>query len=89
MFKLQSSSKYYPFAVIHLSRCFFLLLKTVFLIIILLLFNYSCLHSPLHSPHPSKQFLNLSILMPFSMSAIFYSTSSASAKCFPLRTFFI
>ena len=39
--------------------------------------------------HCSKQFLNLLILMPFSASAIFCFTSSTSAKCFPLRTFFI
>ena len=38
----------------------------------------------------SKQFLNLSILMPFSASAVFcFTSSSTSAKCFPLRTFFI
>ena len=30
MFKLQSPSEYSPFAVIHLSRYFFPLLKTVF-----------------------------------------------------------
>ena len=29
------------------------------------------------------------ILMPFSASAVFCFTSSTSAKCFPLRTFFI
>ena len=48
--------------------------------------------------HCSKQFLNLSILMPFSASAGFFFlvlvflvcfTSSTSTKCFPLRTFFI
>ena len=37
--------------------------------------------------HCSKQFLNLSILMPFSASAVFCFTSSILAKCFPLRTF--
>ena len=37
----------------------------------------------------SKQFLNSSILMPFSASAVFCFTSSTSAKHFPLRTFFI
>ena len=36
-----------------------------------------------------KQFLNSSILMPFSASAIFYFTSSTLAKHFRLRTFFI
>ena len=30
MFKLQSPPKYSPFDAIHLSRCFFPLLKTVF-----------------------------------------------------------
>ena len=40
-------------------------------------------------PHCSKQFLNSSILMPFSASAIFCFTSLTSAKCCPLRTFFI
>ena len=44
MFKLQSPTKYSPFDVIHLLRCFF---------------------------HCSKQFLNSSILMPFSASDIF------------------
>ena len=39
--------------------------------------------------HCSKLFLNLSILMPFSASAIFGFTSSTSAKYFPLRTFFM
>ena len=38
--------------------------------------------------HCSKQFLNSSILMPFSVSAIFCFTSSTSAKHCPLRTFF-
>ena len=32
--------------------------------------------------HCSKQFLNLSILMPFSAPAVFCSTSSTLAKCF-------
>ena len=39
--------------------------------------------------HCSKQFLNSSILMPFSASAIFCFTSSTMAKCFPLKIFFI
>ena len=39
--------------------------------------------------HCSKQFLNSSILMLFSASAIFCFTSSTLAKHFPLRTFFI
>ena len=34
----------------------------------------------------SKQFLHLSILIPFSASAVFGFTCSLSAKCFPLRT---
>ena len=38
--------------------------------------------------HCSKQFLNSSILMPFSASAVFCFTSSTSAKHFPLRTLF-
>ena len=42
-----------------------------------------------HFFHCSKQFLNSSILMPFRASAIFCFASSTSAKCFPLRTFFI
>ena len=39
--------------------------------------------------HCSKQCLNSSISMPFSASAVFCFTSSTSAKCFPLRKFFI
>ena len=39
--------------------------------------------------HCSKQFLNMLILMLFSDSAVFCFTSSTSAKCFHLRTFFI
>ena len=35
-----------------------------------------------------KEFLNSSILMPFSVSVVFCFTSS-TAKCFPLRSFFI
>ena len=52
-------------------------------------------YSPFDAIHPlrhfstSKQFLNLSILIPFTASAIFCFTSSTSAKCFSLRTFFI
>ena len=61
MFKLKSSSKYFPFDVLYLWRHFF---------------------------YCSKQFLNSSILMPFSASAFFCFTSSTSAKYFPLRTFF-
>ena len=38
---------------------------------------------------PAQKFLNSSILMPFSASAIFCFTSSTSTKCFPLKTFFI
>ena len=62
MFKLQSSSKYFPFDAIYLSRRF---------------------------SHGSNQCLNLSILMPFSASAVFCFPSSTSAKWFPSRTFFI
>ena len=36
----------------------------------------------------SKQFLNSSILMPFSASAVFCFTPSTLAKRFPVRTFF-
>ena len=39
--------------------------------------------------HYFKQFLNSSIVMPFSTSAIFCFTSSTLAKRFPLRTFSI
>ena len=39
--------------------------------------------------HCSKQFLNLSILVPFSASAVFCFTSSTSAKHFLLRNCFI
>ena len=53
-------------------------------------------YSPLDAVHLSrcffrcsKQFLNLSIFMPFSVSAVFCFTSSTSSKCFPLKTFFI
>ena len=38
--------------------------------------------------HCSRQFLNSSISVPFSASAIFSFTFSTSAKCFPWRTFF-
>ena len=37
----------------------------------------------------SKQFLDSSVLMAFSVSAVFYFTSFALAKGFPLRTFLI
>ena len=50
---------------------------------------FDAIHLLRHFPHCSKQFLNSSILMPFSASAIFCFTSSTSAKRFPLRTFFI
>ena len=39
--------------------------------------------------HRSERVLNLSILKSFGASAIFCFTSTASAKCFPLRTFLI
>ena len=42
-----------------------------------------------HFFHCLKQFLDLSILMPFSDSVTFCFTSSISEKQFPLRTFFI
>ena len=59
-------------------------------------FKFNHLQSTLHLMqytyqdffHCSEQFLNWSILMPFSSSAVFCFTSSTSAKCFPLRTFF-
>ena len=46
-------------------------------------------HLSRHFFHCSRQFLNLSILMPFSASTVFCFTSSTSAKCFPLRLFFM
>ena len=67
-------------------------------VFILTCLNFSHLQSTLHLMqytyrdiffHSSEQFLNSSILMPFSASAIFCSASFTSAKCFPLRTFFI
>ena len=39
--------------------------------------------------HCSKQFLNSSVLMPFSASAIFCFSSSSSGKHFPLMNLFI
>ena len=42
-----------------------------------------------HFSHCSKYFLNSWILMPFSAPAVISFTSFTSAKCFPLRTFFI
>ena len=50
---------------------------------------FDAIHLWRHFFHCSKQFLNLSILMPFSPSATCCFTSSTSAKCFPLRNFFI
>ena len=50
---------------------------------------FDATHLLRHFSHCSKQFLNLSILMPFSASAIVCFTSSTLAKHFPLRTFFI
>ena len=49
---------------------------------------FDAIHLSRHFLHCSKQFLNLSILMPFATSAIFCFTSFTSAQCFPLRTFF-
>ena len=67
-------------------------------VFILTCLNFSHLQSTLHLMqytygdtffHCSKQFLNSLVLMPFSAYAIFCITSSTSAKCFLLRTFFI
>ena len=51
-------------------------------------------YSPFDAIHLSRcfstaqnRFLNFSILMPFSTSALFCFTSPTLAKCFPLRTF--
>ena len=50
---------------------------------------------PCDAMHLSRYFFhcsklwNLSILMPFSASTVFCFTSSTSAKCFPLRLFFM
>ena len=52
-------------------------------------FPFDAIHLWRRFFHYSKQFLNLSILMPFSASAGFCLTSSTSEKRFPLRTFFI
>ena len=49
---------------------------------------FDAIHLSRHFLHCSKQFLNLSTLMPFATSAIFCFTSFSSAQCFPLRTFF-
>ena len=63
-------------------------------VFILTCFNFSHLQSSLHlmqyiyrDVFSTAQFLNLSILMPFSASAVFCFTSSTSAKHFPWRTF--
>ena len=67
-------------------------------VFILTCLNFSHLQSTLHLMqytyrdtffHCSKQFLNSSILIPFSASAVFCFTSTTLAKHFPLRTFFI
>ena len=50
---------------------------------------FDAIHLSRHFFHCSEQFLNLSILMPSRVSAIFCFTSSTSAKCFPLKIFFI
>ena len=64
----------------------------------LCIYSYTCKlqYSPFHAIHLSRcffhcsiQFLNLSILTPFSASAILCFTSSTWPKRFPLRTFFI
>ena len=49
---------------------------------------FDAIHLSRHFFHCSKQFLNLLILMPFTVSAIFCFPSSTSAICFALRTFF-
>ena len=43
----------------------------------------------LHIVSTAWNFLNSPVLMPFSASAVFCFSSCTSAKCFPLRTFFI
>ena len=66
-------------------------------VFILTCLNFSHLQSTLHLMQYTyrdifpllKTVLNLLILIPFRASAIFCFTSSTSAKCFPLRTFFI
>ena len=68
-------------------------------VFILTRLNFSHLQSTLHLMQyayrdifptaQTKQFSNVSILMPFSASAVFCFTSSTSAKRSPLRTFFI
>ena len=52
-------------------------------------FPFDEIHISIHFFHCSKQFLNSSILMPFSASAVFCFTYSTPAKCFPLRKIFI
>ena len=49
---------------------------------------FDAIHLWRHFLHCTKQFLNSSILMPFSVTAVFGVTSFTLAKCFPLRTFF-
>ena len=65
-------------------------------VFILTCLNFSHLQSALHlmqytyrDGFSTAQFLSLSILMSFSASAVFCFTSSASVKCFFLRTFFL
>ena len=50
---------------------------------------FDAIHLSRYFCHCSKQFLNSSILMPFSASAFFYFTFSTLAKHFPLGTFFV
>ena len=72
----------------------FIYKKCVFILTCL---NFGHLQSTLHLTqytyqgffHCSKQFLNALIFRSFSTSAIVCFTSSTSAKCFPLRSFFI
>ena len=49
---------------------------------------FDVLHLLRHFFHCSKRFLNLLIVVPFSVCAVFCFTSSTSAKHLPLRTFF-
>ena len=51
--------------------------------------HFDAIYLPRCFFHCSIQFLNLSILTPFSASAILCFTSSTSAKHFPLRSFLI
>ena len=77
------------------NKTWSLLIKNCVFILTCLNFNH--LQSTLHLMKYSyrdffallKTVLNLSILMPFSASAVFCFTYSTSVKYFPLRTFLI